>query len=112
MELPGGRVLSWSELGADASENVLVHDHGTGRARGYPDGAGLGEGGWGGGGRDSLELFDPCGAPGLAPADVEAFAAPAYAEGAMATLAEATRQGKLGAAGDQWAFVRSWGFEI
>ena len=30
----------------------------------------------------------------------------------MATLAEATRQGNLGAAGDQWAFVRSWGFEI
>ena len=33
MELPDGRVLSWSELGADASENVLVHDHGTGSSR-------------------------------------------------------------------------------
>ena len=33
MELPGGRVLSWSEFGAATSDNVLVHDHGTGSSR-------------------------------------------------------------------------------
>ena len=33
MELPSGRTLSWSELGIDATTNVLLHDHGGGSSR-------------------------------------------------------------------------------
>ncbi len=33
MELRDGRVLSWADLGADSSTNVLVHQHGTGSSR-------------------------------------------------------------------------------
>ncbi len=33
MELSDGRVLSWSELGASAPANLLVHHHGTGSSR-------------------------------------------------------------------------------
>ena len=208
MELPGGRVLSWSELGAEASENVLVHDHGTGSSRlelaiyddvfanlglrviaperrgyGYSTGGdepravtdwpsdveyllhrlevdGFAVSGFSGGGPHALSVaespvlgprvsrvllraclapeqppryaydfeirerahqgswteflnwFDASRGPDLAPVDIEALADPSYAEGATATLAEATRQGNLGAAGDQWAFARSWGFEM
>jgi pimeloyl-ACP methyl ester carboxylesterase len=208
MDLPDGRVLSWSELGAEASENVLVHEHGTGGSRlelaiyddvfasldlrviaperrgyGYSTGGGeprvIGDwpsdveyllrrldvdefavSGFSGGGPHALAVaaspvlgprvsrvllraclapgqpprspydveirqrahqaswaeflnwFDPSRGPDLAPADVEAFADPSFAKAAMSTLAEATRQGNLGAAGDQWAFARSWGFEM
>jgi pimeloyl-ACP methyl ester carboxylesterase len=208
MELPGGRVLSWSELGAESSDNVLVHDHGTGSSRlelalyddvfanlgvrviaaerpgyGYSTGGEhvrtVGDwpsdveclldhldieefavSGFSGGGphalstaasptlgprvtrvllraclapgqpprypydveireqalqgtwTEFLEWLDTSQGPGFSPADIEAFADPSFAEAAMATLAEATRQGNLGVAGDQWAFVRPWGFEM
>ena len=208
MELLGGRVLSWSELGAEESGNVLVHDHGTGSSRlelalyddvftslgvrviaperrgyGYSTGGdeprAVGDwpsdveqlldrldvetfavSGFSGGGPHALSVaaspalgprvsrvllraclapgqpprypydaeirerahqgswtefldwLDPSQGPGFAPADVEAFADPSFAEAATATLAEATRQGNLGVAGDQWAFVRPWGFEM
>lgn len=30
----------------------------------------------------------------------------------MSTLAEGTRQGRLGVAGDHWAFAGAWGFDV
>jgi pimeloyl-ACP methyl ester carboxylesterase len=208
MELGDGRVLSWSELGADAPATVLVHHHGTGSSRlelaiydelltemgvrviaperpgtgcstggehprtvavGADDIARLVEhlhidefavGGFSGGGphalavaaspelagrvtrvllraalapfqpprnaydveirkrahqvpwSEFLEWFEPTEPPEFAPADLEAFSDPAYAEAGLATIAEGGRQGNLGDAGDHWAFAGPWGFDV
>ena len=48
----------------------------------------------------------------FAPADERAFADPTFAEAAMATLVEGSRQGPLGDAADQWAFATPWGFDM
>lgn len=48
----------------------------------------------------------------FASADLEAFADPAYASAAMASLTEGARQGSRGGAADQWALGTEWGFEL
>jgi pimeloyl-ACP methyl ester carboxylesterase len=48
----------------------------------------------------------------LAPADEQAFADSSFAEAAMATLAEGSRQGPFGDAADQWAFATPWRFDL
>lgn len=50
--------------------------------------------------------------PDFAPADIEAFSSPAYADAGMSTLAEGTRREHLGAVGDHWAFAGPWGFDL
>ena len=60
-----------------------------------------------------VRWFDPSDhQPQFAPVDTEAFNNAAYADAAMATLAEGARQGSLGAAGDHWAFAGPWGFDV
>jgi pimeloyl-ACP methyl ester carboxylesterase len=59
-----------------------------------------------------VRWYDPSDLPDLAPADIEAFSNPTYAEGGMSTLAEGARQGSLGAVGDHWAFAGPWGFDV